>query len=121
MVATSVHYCIHVFILLCIMVNIFLFSNFESSHFYLIVYWLQCYHYIFLFFSGLKNDSLPETFLLKHTVAGHQFPVRFVKIVPLQVNIQILSNLAMQNIFFLQTAVTYSSFSDYLDSNFIRK
>nr|XP_053629064.1 muskelin-like isoform X1 [Cherax quadricarinatus]XP_053629065.1 muskelin-like isoform X1 [Cherax quadricarinatus] len=39
---------------------------------------------ILLLESGLKNDTVPETFLLKHTVSGHQFPVRFVKIVPLQ-------------------------------------
>ncbi|XP_069992411.1 muskelin [Penaeus vannamei] len=39
---------------------------------------------VLLLESGLKNDTVPETFLLKHTVSGHQFPVRYVKIVPLQ-------------------------------------
>ena len=35
-------------------------------------------------FSGLKNDSCPETFALKHEVNGYSFPCRFIKIVPLQ-------------------------------------
>ncbi|XP_076804346.1 muskelin-like isoform X1 [Clavelina lepadiformis] len=32
---------------------------------------------------GLKNDSNPETFTLKHTIHGQPFPCRFIKIVPL--------------------------------------
>ncbi|CAL4131290.1 unnamed protein product, partial [Meganyctiphanes norvegica] len=39
---------------------------------------------ILLLESGLKNDTVTESFILKHTVAGHEFPVRFVKVVPLQ-------------------------------------
>ncbi|KAK7066618.1 Muskelin 1, intracellular mediator containing kelch motif [Halocaridina rubra] len=39
---------------------------------------------VLLLESGLKNDTIPETSVLKHTVSGHQFPVRFIKIVPLQ-------------------------------------
>ncbi|RWS30108.1 muskelin-like protein [Leptotrombidium deliense] len=34
--------------------------------------------------SGLRNDSQPETFTLKHTIKGHLFPCRFVKITPIQ-------------------------------------
>lgn len=34
--------------------------------------------------SGLKNDSVPETFRLKHTVNGHLMPCRYIKIVPIQ-------------------------------------
>lgn len=34
--------------------------------------------------AGLKNDPIPETFILPHTnTAGVAFPIRFVKIVPL--------------------------------------
>ena len=38
------------------------------------------------FFSGLKNDSAPETFDLKHMVGNEEnyFPVKYIKIVPLQ-------------------------------------
>ncbi|XP_076052997.1 muskelin 1 [Oratosquilla oratoria] len=39
---------------------------------------------ILLLESGLKNDTTPETFYVKHILDGHQFPVRYVKIVPLQ-------------------------------------
>ncbi|XP_064105784.1 muskelin-like isoform X1 [Macrobrachium nipponense] len=39
---------------------------------------------VLLLESGLKNDTVSETLVLKHTVSGHQFPLRFVKIVPLQ-------------------------------------
>ncbi|XP_049964033.1 muskelin isoform X1 [Schistocerca serialis cubense] len=34
--------------------------------------------------SGLKNDSSPETFQLRHTVRDHPVPFRFIKIMPLQ-------------------------------------
>lgn len=39
-----------------------------------------------LFFSGLNNDSVPETFDLKHVLGneGNYFPVRYIKILPLQ-------------------------------------
>lgn len=34
--------------------------------------------------SGLKNDSLPETFTIRHVnQAGISFPTRYVQIVPL--------------------------------------
>ena len=34
--------------------------------------------------SGLKNDTIPETFAIKHTnSAGVAFPTRYVKIVPI--------------------------------------
>lgn len=37
-------------------------------------------------FSGLKNDSTSETFDLKHILGNEEnyFPVRYIKIVPLQ-------------------------------------
>jgi len=34
--------------------------------------------------SGLKNDSQAETFPLRHTLNGHYFPCRYVKILPIQ-------------------------------------
>lgn len=34
--------------------------------------------------SGLKNDSIPETFRLQPLIDGHNIPCRFIKIVPLQ-------------------------------------
>ena len=34
--------------------------------------------------SGLKNDSMRETFRVRHTLNGQFFPIRFLKIVPLQ-------------------------------------
>lgn len=34
--------------------------------------------------SGLKNDSVSESFRLRYTVRGHFFPFRFIKIVPIQ-------------------------------------
>lgn len=34
--------------------------------------------------SGLKNDSIPETFELRHTVGDRPFPCRYIKILPLQ-------------------------------------
>lgn len=39
-----------------------------------------------IFFSGLKNDSISETFDLKHVLGNEEnyFPVRYIKIVPLQ-------------------------------------
>jgi len=40
-------------------------------------------NYTELLEAGLKNDSEPETFLLKHTIEGNTFPSRFIKIVPL--------------------------------------
>lgn len=39
------------------------------------------------FFSGLKNNALPETFGLRHTVGNNKFPVKYIKIMPLQVMI----------------------------------
>lgn len=37
-------------------------------------------------FSGLRNDSISETFDLKHMLGNEEnyFPVRYIKIVPLQ-------------------------------------
>ena len=39
-----------------------------------------------MFFSGLKNDSTPETFDLKHEIGNKKiyFPIKFIKILPLQ-------------------------------------
>ncbi|XP_065207340.1 muskelin-like [Planococcus citri] len=34
--------------------------------------------------SGLNNDSMPETFVLRHTLGDYPFPCRYIKIVPLQ-------------------------------------
>ena len=34
--------------------------------------------------SGLKNDTIPETFRLKHVVNDHYVPVKYVKITPLE-------------------------------------
>ena len=34
--------------------------------------------------SGLKNDTIPETFRLKHVVNDHYLPVNYVKITPLE-------------------------------------
>lgn len=34
--------------------------------------------------SGLKNDSVSETFELRHTVGDGAFPCRYIKIVPLE-------------------------------------
>ena len=31
-------------------------------------------------FSGLKNDSLKETFTLKHELEGQKFPCKYIKI-----------------------------------------
>jgi len=41
---------------------------------------------MFQYFSGLRNDSIPETFDLKHTlgIEGNYFPIRYIKILPLQ-------------------------------------
>ena len=36
------------------------------------------------FYSGLKNDSAKETFRLRHTVVGHLFPCKYIKISPIQ-------------------------------------
>lgn len=37
-----------------------------------------------LYFSGLKNDSVPETFTLRHvTDTGELLPILFVQIMPL--------------------------------------
>ena len=36
------------------------------------------------YFSGLKNDHVPETFYLKHEIDGNYFPCRYIKIVPIQ-------------------------------------
>ena len=36
------------------------------------------------FFIGLKNDTVPETFRLKHVVHDHYLPVNYVKITPLE-------------------------------------
>ncbi|XP_018018491.1 muskelin [Hyalella azteca] len=41
-------------------------------------------HMMLLFDGGLKNDPHPETFSLKHTVADMPFPVRYIKLLPLQ-------------------------------------
>lgn len=40
---------------------------------------------LFLYsFSGLKNDSVPEVFELKHkTYENEEFPVRFIQVIPL--------------------------------------
>lgn len=34
--------------------------------------------------SGLKNDTVPESFRLKHIVNEHYLPVKYVKITPLE-------------------------------------
>ena len=34
--------------------------------------------------SGLKNDTTPETFRLRHVVNDHYLPVQYVKITPLE-------------------------------------
>ena len=34
--------------------------------------------------SGLKNDSVAESFTLRHTIGDHSFPCRYIKIMPLQ-------------------------------------
>ena len=31
-------------------------------------------------FSGLQNNSQPETFPLRHSIDGHVFPCKFIKI-----------------------------------------
>ena len=36
--------------------------------------------YAILYFSGLKNDHVPETFLLRHEIEGNPFPCRYIKI-----------------------------------------
>uniref|UniRef100_A0A224Z4H8 Muskelin n=1 Tax=Rhipicephalus zambeziensis TaxID=60191 RepID=A0A224Z4H8_9ACAR len=41
-------------------------------------------HMLELLDSGLKNDHLTETFTLKHSINGNQFPSRYIKIVPIQ-------------------------------------
>lgn len=40
--------------------------------------------FIKLYSGGLRNDSTPETFNLKHKLNDRSFPCRFIKIVPLQ-------------------------------------
>ncbi|KAG8336246.1 Muskelin 1, intracellular mediator containing kelch motif [Homalodisca vitripennis] len=34
--------------------------------------------------TGLRNDNVEETFILKHKIGGRDFPCRYVKIMPLQ-------------------------------------
>ncbi|KAG1683384.1 Muskelin [Nymphon striatum] len=34
--------------------------------------------------NGLKNDSVAETFILRHTIGNNMIPSRFIKIVPIQ-------------------------------------
>lgn len=41
-------------------------------------------HMLEILDSGLKNDHLTETFTLKHTINGNRFPLRYIKIVPIQ-------------------------------------
>ena len=41
-------------------------------------------HILYSKYSGLKNDTSPETFPLRHSLNGHYFPCRYIKIVPLQ-------------------------------------
>ncbi|GFS06019.1 muskelin [Elysia marginata] len=41
-------------------------------------------HMIELYDGGLKNDHVPETFLLRHEIEGNPFPCRYIKIEPLQ-------------------------------------
>ncbi|GFO15470.1 muskelin [Plakobranchus ocellatus] len=41
-------------------------------------------HMIELFDGGLKNDHIPETFLLRHEIEGNPFPCRYIRIEPLQ-------------------------------------
>ncbi|XP_023702338.1 muskelin [Cryptotermes secundus] len=45
---------------------------------------LQDGNMIELLESGLKNDSIAETFQLRHTIVDHPFPCRYIKIMPLQ-------------------------------------
>ncbi|RXG52076.1 Muskelin [Armadillidium vulgare] len=39
---------------------------------------------VLLLESGLKNNSIPEVFNLRHTIGCNKFPVRYIKIMPLQ-------------------------------------
>ena len=36
--------------------------------------------FLLLFFSGLKNDHIPETFPLKNEIDGNHFPCKYLKI-----------------------------------------
>ena len=38
---------------------------------------------MFIRSSGLKNDTVQETFRLRHRLRGQFFPSRFIKVVPL--------------------------------------
>ena len=46
------------------------------------ILWYYCF--LKTYFRGLKNDSAKESFSLRHRVDGHPFPIRFLKVVPLQ-------------------------------------
>ncbi|EPQ57092.1 galactose oxidase [Gloeophyllum trabeum ATCC 11539] len=60
---------------------------------------------------GLKNDSFPETFPLKHTnAAGLCFPARFVKIVPLSAHGQSF-----------HTSIWYVALSGIADHDFVER
>ncbi|XP_046661321.1 muskelin isoform X2 [Homalodisca vitripennis] len=41
-------------------------------------------HMMELLDTGLRNDNVEETFMLKHKIGGRDFPCRYVKIMPLQ-------------------------------------
>lgn len=52
-----------------------------------VCYIIKTYNRIFCVLfsnSGLKNDSIAETFQLRHTIVDHPFPCRYIKIMPLQ-------------------------------------
>lgn len=34
----------------------------------------------FIFYSGLKNDHIPESFPIKHEIDGNHFPCKYLKI-----------------------------------------
>ncbi|CAG0889290.1 unnamed protein product [Darwinula stevensoni] len=66
-----------------------LFGKFEKTHVcnlkkFKVLGGLSDEHMIELLEKGLRNDSSPESFRLKHVISGHVFPCRFIKIVPLQ-------------------------------------
>ncbi len=41
---------------------------------------LNLFHVLCVFFSGLKNDHIAESFFLKHEIDNNYFPCRYVKI-----------------------------------------
>ncbi|XP_034941544.1 muskelin [Chelonus insularis] len=68
------------------------FGKFEKTHVcnmkkFLIFGGMECDNMTELLKGGLKNDSIPETFEIKHKIGVDQtiyYPVRFIKIMPIQ-------------------------------------